>query len=66
MATDKSLTELMSRLDRIEAVLASRIPQVFDPPPDDFGRFGGVAAGSGRSPFRGPIPATPCRSTSRA
>jgi hypothetical protein len=41
MATDRSLAELAVRLERIESLLAQRIPQVFDPPPDDLGRWGG-------------------------
>lgn len=50
MAQNKELAALEARLERIEAALSARIPQVFDPPPDDLGRWGGFAW-----PFR-PIP----------
>lgn len=40
-ADDKTLARLESRLERIESALAGRIPQVFDPPPDDLGRWWG-------------------------
>lgn len=42
MATDKSLAELVARLDRLEAAFSSRLPPFADPPPDDFGRFVGL------------------------
>lgn len=41
MASDKAMAELVTRLDRIEAAIASRIPSIMDPPPDDIGRIGG-------------------------
>lgn len=41
MATGRTLAELDARLDRIESLLSNRIPPVFDPPPDDLGRWGG-------------------------
>jgi hypothetical protein len=41
MAEEKYLAEISTRLERLEALLVGRIPQVFDPPPDDWGRLGG-------------------------
>lgn len=40
MATDKSLAELVARLERLESVLIHHFPPV-DPSPDDPGRWGG-------------------------
>lgn len=42
---DATLTALNARLDRLESLIAHRIPQVFDPPPDDLGRWIGGAWG---------------------
>jgi hypothetical protein len=39
VADDKTLARLEARLERIESAIAARIPQVFDPPPDDLGRW---------------------------
>ena len=55
MAREKTLSVLEERIERIEAALLHRIPQVFDPPPEDFSRWGGWIG----SPFayrRIPIP----------
>ena len=38
MPDPKQPADLGARLDRIEALLSARIPQIFDPPPDDWGR----------------------------
>lgn len=46
---DENLASLVARFDRLEALIAHRIPQVFDPSPDDLGRW--VGGGWGR-----PIP----------
>lgn len=56
MATNRSLSDLMVRLDRIESLLAHRIPQVFDPPPDDLGRWGGWPFPFPNRPIPIPIP----------
>ena len=50
MAQNKELAALEARLERIESALLGRVPHVFDPPPDDLGRWGGFAW-----PFR-PVP----------
>lgn len=50
MAQDRAMAALEARLDRIESALISRVPPVFDPPPDDLGRWGSLFW-----PFR-PIP----------
>ena len=54
---DDTLAALTARLDRIEAVLAHRIPQVFDPPPDDLGRW--IGGWGGRIPIPWPNPGDP-------
>jgi hypothetical protein len=36
---DDTLAALHVRLDRLEALIAHRVPQVFDPSPDDPGRW---------------------------
>ena len=59
MATDKVLADLMARLERIEGTLALRIPQVFDPSPDDLGRFGGWHWGNRPVPVPWPNPGDP-------
>jgi hypothetical protein len=62
MATDKSLAELASRLDRIESALLHRVPPFADPSPDDPGRWGGWPWWSSRVipiPFPGPNPGDP-------
>jgi hypothetical protein len=41
MAEDKHLADLSARLERLEGLLLGRIPPVFDPSPDDWGRWGG-------------------------
>lgn len=55
---DETLATLQARLDRIENLIAHRIPQVFDPPPDDLGRFIGAGWG-GRIPIPWPNPGDP-------
>ena len=50
MATDKSISELAVRLERIEALLSWNV----DPSPDDLPRWGGGWAWPGRRPI--PIP----------
>ena len=59
MATDRTLTELVARLDRLESMFHR--PHV-DPPPDDWGRWGGWAPFPYRPipiPFPGPNPGDP-------
>ena len=41
MPEEKFLADLSARVERLEAALLGRIPHVFDPPPDDWGRWGG-------------------------
>ena len=54
---DETLAALQARLDRIENLIAHRIPHVFDPPPDDLGRWIG---GWGRPiPIPWPNPGDP-------
>jgi len=58
MADETTLANLQARLDRIEALIGQRIPQVFDPPPDDLGRW--IAGGWGRPvPIPWPNPGDP-------
>lgn len=61
MASDKAFAQLVARLDRLEAVLAARIPPYVDPPPDEFPRFGGWIWGQRPIPFPfpGPNPGDP-------
>jgi hypothetical protein len=58
MADEKGFAELGARLERLETLLLGRIPQVFDPPPDDWGRWGGWGGfiGSRAIPIPFPIP----------
>lgn len=51
MPEEKRFADLSARLERLEG-LFFRIPQVFDPPPDDFGRW----AGGGWRPIPVPWP----------
>jgi hypothetical protein len=55
MANDQ-IAKIDERLARLEAALTWRIPPVFDPPPDDFGRFGGFLP---RFPIPLPNPGDP-------
>jgi hypothetical protein len=55
---DDTLAALHARLDRLEALIAHRVPQVFDPSPDDPGR--GIHFGWGRPiPIPWPQPGDP-------
>lgn len=63
MADDK-FSALEARLDRLETSLLGRypIPPIFDPPPDDFPRWGGFGGWpwwQGRRPIPIPEPGDP-------
>jgi hypothetical protein len=59
VAQNKELAALEARLERIESALLGRVPQVFDPPPDDLGRWGGFAWPFRRFPIPWPEPGDP-------
>ena len=59
MAQNKELAALEARLERIESALLGRVPQVFDPPPDDLGRWGGFAWTFRPFPIPWPNPGDP-------
>jgi hypothetical protein len=52
---DKSFAALEDRLARLEALIAQKLPPIFDPAPDDIGRWGGLAWGGWRTAGRVPF-----------